>query len=71
MKKNKTSNYYAVACGFKTGIFTSWYGINGAEYAVNGFTGALYKGFKTKKEAERWLEYTRKVYMTTPDSGLV
>ena len=43
---------YAVRKGKKTGLFASWVECSGA---VNGFPGAEYKGFLTKKEAEEWL----------------
>ena len=45
--------YYAVKRGRKTGIFTVW-----AECAaqVQGFQGAVYKGFITEVEARDWLD---------------
>ena len=45
--------FYAVAKGRKTGIFTAW---PDAERQVRGFAGARYKSFKTRKEAEQFLE---------------
>ena len=44
--------YYAVKHGRKTGLFTVW-----AECAaqVQGFQGAVYKGFMTEAEAHDWL----------------
>ena len=44
--------YYAVKRGRKTGLFTVW-----AECAaqVQGFQGAVYKGFMTEVEAHDWL----------------
>ena len=44
--------YYAVKRGRKTGLFTVW-----AECAaqVQGFQGAVYKGFMTEAEARDWL----------------
>lgn len=44
--------YYAVKRGRKTGIFTVW-----AECSaqVQGFQGAVYKGFMTEAEARDWL----------------
>lgn len=41
--------YYAVLKGRKTGVFTTW---EECEEQVNGFSGALYKSFKTRGEAE-------------------
>ena len=44
---------YAVKRGRKTGIFTVW-----AECSaqVQGFQGAVYKGFMTEAEARDWLD---------------
>jgi len=44
--------YYAIKKGKKVGIFTSW---DEVKNYVNGYDGALYKSFKTKKEAEDFL----------------
>lgn len=44
--------FYAVAAGRTTGIFTSW---PEAQAQVTGFPGAVFKSFKTKKEAEAFL----------------
>jgi ribonuclease HI len=52
----KSQKYYAVARGRKTGVFPTWFGSEGAEEQVRGFTGALYKGFTTLSEARQWLE---------------
>lgn len=47
--------YYAVKAGKTTGIFTNW---DDAKEAVNGFSKALYKRFKTEKEALDYLNDT-------------
>ncbi len=44
--------YYAVIRGRKPGIYTAWFGKDGAEAQVKGFRGARYRGFKTRQEAE-------------------
>ncbi len=44
--------FYAVAAGRTTGIFTSW---PAAKAQVEGFSGAVYKSFKTREEAESFL----------------
>jgi ribonuclease HI len=44
--------FYAVACGKKPGIYTSW---PEAEAQVKGFGGAKYKGFPSHQEAEAWM----------------
>ena len=46
--------FYAVARGKQPGIYTTWFGPSGAEVQIRGFTGARYKGFVTREEAERW-----------------
>ena len=48
--------YYAVARGVEPGIYTTWFGPQGAEVQIRGFAGALYRGFGSRSEAERWLE---------------
>lgn len=44
--------YYAVKRGLKTGIFRTW---EECKASVNGYSGAVYKSFKTEEEAERFL----------------
>ena len=46
---------YAVARGRKTGIFDAWFGSGGAWEQVSGFSGAVFKGFGARVEAEKWL----------------
>ena len=46
--------FYAVARGFKPGIYDSWYGGDGAQVQVNGFPDAHFQGFVTRAEAEEW-----------------
>lgn len=41
--------YYVVKKGRKPGIYTSW---DACKRMVDGFSGAVYKSFKTKEEAE-------------------
>jgi ribonuclease HI len=48
-------SFYAVAVGRKPGIYRTWFGPQGAETQVRGFTGARYKGFATLAEAEAWM----------------
>ena len=45
-------NFYAVKNGNETGVFTSW---DECKKAVSGYSGAEYKGFATKEEAEEYL----------------
>ena len=44
-----SGKYYAVFKGRKTGIFTSW---QQCEAQIKGFSGASFKSFKTRSEAE-------------------
>lgn len=52
MSKKK---YYAVRKGRKPGIYTDWFGPEGAEAQVKGFNGAQFKGFSTLADAKNWL----------------
>ncbi|MEW6333135.1 MAG: ribonuclease HI [Thermodesulfobacteriota bacterium] len=52
----KPTTYYAVARGRQPGIYTAWYGPEGAEERIRGFAGARYRKFATLSEARRWLE---------------
>jgi len=45
--------FYAVAVGRNLGIYTNW---PAAQIQVQGFPGALYKGFTSKEEAMAWLK---------------
>jgi len=47
--------FYAVKKGRIPGIYTVWAGKDGAQVQVSGFTGAIYKGFKTREEAEKFM----------------
>ena len=47
--------FYAVKRGHKTGLFTIW---ADCAAAVQGFRGAVYKGFMTESEARDWLAGT-------------
>lgn len=46
---------YAVAKGHKPGVYTAWFGENGAEAQVRGYPGAVFKGFTSVEEAQAWL----------------
>lgn len=54
-------NYYAVAIGRQPGIYDEWFGENGAETQVKGFSNAVFKGFKTLDEAKEWLSEIQSV----------
>ena len=62
-------NFYAVAKGHSSGIFTSWEGPGGARAATDGFSRVKHKGFKTEQEARKWLDNTVVVEKTQlPDA---
>lgn len=44
--------FYAVRAGRKTGLFTTW---DECKASVGSFSGAVYKGFDTKAEADDYL----------------
>jgi ribonuclease HI len=52
----KKKKYYAVVNGCNPGIYTEWKGQNGAQAQVIRFSGALFQGFETKKEAEEFMK---------------
>ena len=52
----KKKNFYSVARGRNTGIFSAWFGPGDAESQIKGFEGARYKGFPTIEEARAWLK---------------
>lgn len=51
MKKN----WYAVRRGIKMGLFTDWWGPNGAEAMTQGVSGAVHQGFSCRVEAVAYL----------------
>lgn len=51
---SKTKKFYAVVRGHKPDIYDEWYGENGAMIQVKGFSNAVYKGFKSFQEAQKW-----------------
>ena len=44
---------YAVKKGKQTGLFYSW---TDCREAINGYSGAEYKGFESEKEAQNYLD---------------
>ncbi len=58
-KQGVKKKYYAVYKGRKPGVYTSWYGDNGAFSQVNKFPGAVYEGFETRQAAEDFLRRKR------------
>lgn len=58
--------YYAVKKGRKTGIFSSW---DECRTQVSGYSGAEYKSFATRKEAQDYLSDDQK--MPAMKNGLI
>lgn len=50
--KTMAKKYYAVKEGRKTGVFDSW---DECSRFVNGYPGAIYKGFSSKEEANKYI----------------
>ena len=50
--KIEPAKYYAVRRGRKTGIYTSW---SDCQSQIHGFSGAEYKSFSSREEAEEYL----------------
>ena len=48
--------YYAVVRGRRPGIYGRWYGAGGAEVQVRGYPDALFKGFTSRADAEKFIE---------------
>lgn len=46
------SKFYAVKIGRNPGIYNSW---SECQQQVNGFKGAIFKSFKTKEEADNFI----------------
>lgn len=58
-------NYYAVKVGRNSGIYDNW---KETQDQVNGFKGAIYQKFKTKEEAEFFLNEETKANVITNES---
>lgn len=50
-----SKKFYAVKCGYKSGIYESW---DECKKQVNGYSGAVYKSFKSFEEAEEFMKGT-------------
>lgn len=47
--------FYAVKTGRKPGIYQTWFGPDGAQVQVQGYPGAVYKGFAEQSQAEAFI----------------
>lgn len=59
-----TKKYYAVRQGKRIGVFDTW---DEAKSYVTGYKGAVYKSFKTYKEAEAFVKEQELEKITTKD----
>lgn len=62
------AKFYAVRVGKVPGIYTTW---AEASKQVNGFSGAIYKSFTTKKEAEAFMNPTVEIVILPCDKEIV
>lgn len=62
------AKFYAVRKGYQTGIFTNW---PDCQKAVKGYRGAEFKSFKTKQEAENFMDNLSDQTAEIPAGGLV
>lgn len=46
--------FYVVKKGRKPGIYQKWFGPGGAHEQIDGFRGAVFRGFPTRAEAEKY-----------------
>jgi Predicted double-stranded RNA/RNA-DNA hybrid binding protein len=63
------AKFYAVRKGHRPGIYNTW---ADCEKAAKGFSGAEFKSFKTKAEAERFMNNLKdenKKYLTASSSA--
>lgn len=67
MNASKKNNFYAVAKGHNPGIYDNW---DITSENVKGFSGALYKGFDTREEAEKYITENTLHLPTPPISNL-
>jgi hypothetical protein len=61
----KKQKFYAVVKGHIPGIYTTW---DEAKTQVDGYPGAVYKSFKTEKEAEEFMNtpVKERIYLNVP-----
>lgn len=53
--------WYGVAKGKKKGVYDTWFGKGGAKEQIDGFKGAVYKGFFSYEEAQDFVKGSKNV----------
>lgn len=67
MSSSKKANFYAVVKGHNPGIYNNW---DITSENVKGFSGALYKSFETREEAEKYITENTPKNNSPPTSNL-
>ena len=62
------SKYYVVKKGYNPGIYNNWID---CEKQVKGFSGAVFKSFKTPKDADNYLHESSSPTITLPSQNLI
>jgi viroplasmin and RNaseH domain-containing protein len=57
-RRNSPYNYYVILKGLDPGIYREWNGGDGARARVDGYSGAIHKGFYTLRDA---IEYYKEM----------
>lgn len=65
---NMANKYYAIKKGKKPGIYTTW---SEAQQQVSGFSGAEFKSFSTKTEAESYLIPKKSISSATDEETVI
>lgn len=60
------SKFYAVKSGRRVGIFNSW---EVCQKQISGYSGAVYKSFKTKEDAQQFINSTEPVVSTKKEKS--
>jgi ribonuclease HI len=63
-REKKQKQVYVVIRGHKPGLYAAWSGPGGAAEQVQGFPGAIHRGFHTREEAAIWLAGLEETLLT-------
>lgn len=59
--------FYAVVKGRQTGVFNDWF--SQVEPLVNGYPGAVFKGFSSHEQAEDWILFMEKRHESNAETA--